>query len=58
MHMFRNFVELFRGLTHCPLEDLNEIQDNYIFELILVIGGWGISCEIALRWMSMDLPGN
>ena len=26
-----------------------------IFKLILVIGGWGIFCKIALRWMSMDL---
>ena len=25
------------------------------FKLILVIDGWGISCEIALRWMSLDL---
>ena len=26
-----------------------------IFKLILVIGGWGISDKIALRWMSLDL---
>ena len=26
-----------------------------IFKLILVIDGWGISLEIALRWMSLDL---
>ena len=26
-----------------------------IFKLILMIGGWGIFCKIALRWMSMDL---
>ena len=26
-----------------------------IFKLILVIFGWGISYEIALRWMSLDL---
>ena len=25
-----------------------------IFKRILVIGGWGISCEIALIWMSLD----
>ena len=25
-----------------------------IFERILVIGGWGISCEIALIWMSQE----
>ena len=26
-----------------------------IFKRILVIAGWGISCEIALMWMSLDL---
>ena len=26
-----------------------------IFRLILVNGGWDISCEIALRWMPLDL---
>ena len=26
-----------------------------IFKLILMIGGWGIFCKIALRWMSMDV---
>ena len=26
-----------------------------IFKQILVINGWGISCEIALIWMSLDL---
>ena len=26
-----------------------------IFKLILVIGGWGISCAIVFRWMSLDL---
>ena len=26
-----------------------------IFQLILVIDGWSISCKIVLKWMSMDL---
>ena len=26
-----------------------------ILQIISVIGGWGISCELALRWMSLDL---
>ena len=25
-----------------------------IFQIISVIDGWGISCELALRWMSLD----
>ena len=32
---------------------MDEILD-IIFKLILVIDGWGISCEIALIWMSLD----
>ena len=27
-----------------------------IFKQILVIDGWGISCEIAQIWMSLDFP--
>ena len=27
---------------------------HIIFKLMLVIDGWGISCEIALIWMSLD----
>ena len=34
-------------LTHWPLGDFNS--------LTLVNGGWGISYEIALRWMPQDL---
>ena len=26
-----------------------------IFKVILVIDGWGTSCEIALRWTSPDV---
>ena len=28
------------------------------FTLISVIDGWGISCEICLRWLSVDLADN
>ena len=38
-------------LTDWPLGDLNEV----ILKLILVIDGWGISGEIALNWMSLEL---
>ena len=27
----------------------------FIFLIISVIDGWGISCDLALRWMSLDL---
>ena len=40
-------------LTHWPLGNLNEILD-VIFKQILVIDGWGISCEIDIIWMSLD----
>ena len=42
-------------VTHWPLGDLNEIFDQVIFKQGFVISGWGISPEIALRWMSLDL---
>ena len=28
---------------------------SLIFQIISVIGGWGISCELPLSWMSIDL---
>ena len=31
---------------------------HVIFKQILVIDGWGISCEIALIWMSLNLPND
>ena len=40
-------------LTHWPLGNFNEIL-NVIFKQILAIDGWGICCEIALIWMSLD----
>ena len=41
-------------LTHWPLGNLNEIFRHLIFKQILVIDGWGISCEICLQWLSLD----
>ena len=41
------------GLTHCPLGDVTGIL-WIIFMLILVIDGC-ISCEIIVRWISLDL---
>ena len=41
----------------CPLINVNEICWYLIFQIISVIDGWGISFEIALRWMSLDLAG-
>ena len=39
--------------THWPLGDLSEVLE--IAKLYLVIGGWGISNETALRWIPQDL---
>ena len=42
-------------LTHWPLAPI-ELNFRYsIFWIISVIDGWGISCELALRWMLLDL---
>ena len=42
-------------LTDWPQGDLNGIFRQEISKLILVIDCRGIPCEIALRWMSLDL---
>ena len=56
IYLSRNIrVSALDGLTHWPLGNLNEILNFVIFERNLVIAGWGISCEIALIWMSLDL---
>ena len=41
-------------LTHWSQGHLNKISDEVIFNPILMIEGWGISSEIALRWLSLD----
>ena len=41
------------NVNSLALGNLNEILD-VIFKHILVIDGWGISCETALIWMSLD----
>ena len=53
MTLIHNMCLAIIVLTHRPLGDLKEIW--VIFKLILMIGGWGIFCKFALRWMSMDL---
>ena len=54
---FKNSSSLwkFDWLTHWPLGDLKKKMRKVIFQLISLIGGWGIFCKIALKWMSMDL---
>ena len=46
-------------LTHWPLGNSNDIFFGLIiFKRNLVIAGWGISREIALIWMSLDLTND
>ena len=44
-------------LSYSNLIDPWEIWSKFqiIFKLILLISSWGISCEIALSWISLDL---
>ena len=58
------------SLNHWPLGNMNDIFNSLapgkfewhfrflIFQIISVTDGWGISCEIALRWMSLDLTNH
>ena len=41
-------------LAHWPPGKFERKFRHVIFKQILVIDGWGISCEIALLWMSLD----
>ena len=42
-------------LTHWPLGKFEWNFRYVIFKWILMIDGWGVSCEVALIWMSLDL---
>ena len=55
-----NNLHLSFQLTHWPLGDFNLILGTLevYFKLTLVNVGWGISYEIALRWMPLDLTGD
>ena len=44
-------------INSLTLGNLNQIL-YVIFKWILVIDGWDISCEIALRWMSLDFTND
>ena len=46
----------FNSLT--PRADLKKKFRQVTFELILVIDGWGISSEVALRWLSLNFTGD
>ena len=41
-------------LTHWPPEKFEWNFRHVIFKRILVLDGWGISCEIAIIWISLD----
>ena len=42
-------------LTYWPHRKFEWNFIYYIFQIISVINGWGIPCELALRWTSLDL---
>ena len=46
-------VKILRPLTVMGFDDAPG-EESVILKWILVIDGWGISCEIALIWMSLD----
>ena len=45
------FISLAPGRFACNFREI-------IFKLIWVVDGWGISCETALTWLSLDLIDN
>ena len=52
----QEYRELWPVLTHCSLPGRFEWNFREVsFKLMLMINGLGISCEIAVRWMSLGL---
>ena len=51
--IFWTWISYYRVLTHWLLEIWMNFR-HVIFKPILMIDGWGISCETALIWMSLD----
>ena len=49
LHMYRTGFSRINSLAP------GRFEWNFIFKLISVIDGWGISYETAIRWMSLDL---
>ena len=50
-------AKLIDGLIHWHQADLNKIL-NDLFKAVLVIDGWAMCCEIALRRMSLDIAND
>ena len=46
------------GLTHWHLRDLNTILNELFLKPVLMINGWAICWEIALRRMSLDIAND
>ena len=49
------FDDVIMPLYSLTLGDLYALWGQVIFKLIIMIDGWGITCEIALSLMSVDL---
>ena len=53
------YIYILREISHSWVDSLvpGKVEWNFrhvIFKQIVVSGGWGIACEIALIWMSLD----
>ena len=59
--IIRTIIPSFQWVSNgYDLWPLGRLKWNFryiIFWLILVTDGWGVSCEIAIRWISMNLTG-
>ena len=54
----RNIPSLaWEELTHWPLDDFNKFETSN-FQTSFNYSGWGIFCETAIRWMSLDPTGD
>ena len=66
LHLWQKNMEILTRVWHIPLPDcLGQVNSlapgkfewkfrHLIFQIISVTDVWGISCELAFRWMSLD----
>ena len=62
LNILHNVCVLLFAWVICILKNIQTFKKfkwnfrmSMIFRLILIMDGWGISCKIDLRWMSLDL---
>ena len=54
-YTWHTLLNCLHDIWDLQLNDCYSVSGIVIFKLIVMTDSWGISCEIVLRWMSLDL---